>query len=307
MAKNVLPEQGMFDTYLIYTNPPEKLKKALSLTRLFFDLKRKKFDCLFYLSTRLRIQSQIERDLKFFRSTGITEIFGTDHLKKNNLNFENSRPLPMVEPEYRFLLDCLPFETGGQISGCDHDLALTGWEKNKAREWLGDKCGKDFENKKLIAVAPGSKWESKKWFEVRFVEVLRRLVYKYDVFPIIFGGKEDFLIGQSILSNFRKGANAAGELNIREAAAAIKYCKLYLGNDTGTMHLAAAAGTPCIGIFAAIDYPGRWYPFGEHNKIFRYQVECEGCHTPVCFNEHKCLEMISASEVFSACCEILDR
>ncbi len=139
-----------------------------------------------------------------------------------------------------------------------------------------------------------------------FVEVIQKLIKKYDVFPVIFGGREDFETGQKILANLKTGANAAGKLNIREGSAALGHCKLYLGNDTGTMHMAAAVGVPCVALFAAIDFPGRWYPFGENNKIFRNAVECEGCHTPDCFNDHKCLKMISAAKVFEACCGILD-
>ncbi len=85
----------------------------------------------------------------------------------------------------------------------------------------------------------------------------------------------------------------------------MKHAALYLGNDTGTMHMAAAAGVRCVAVFAAIDFPGRWYPFGDENKIFRVAVECEGCHTPDCFNKHQCLEMISVDEVFEACAAIL--
>jgi ADP-heptose:LPS heptosyltransferase len=82
---------------------------------------------------------------------------------------------------------------------------------------------------------------------------------------------------------------------------------LYLGNDTGTMHLAASVGTPCVAIFSALDLIGRWHPFGTENEVFRRSVECEGCFSPTCFNKNKCLDLISAGEVYEACVRILDR
>ena len=88
---------------------------------------------------------------------------------------------------------------------------------------------------------------------------------------------------------------------MRVAAAALGRCALYLGNDTGTMHLAAAVGTPCVAIFAAIDQANRWKPFGVHNALFRTRVECEVCLSPECFNDNICLRQINAEDVFEAC------
>ncbi|CAN5719451.1 glycosyltransferase family 9 protein [soil metagenome] len=305
MARNVLPERGLFDSFISYDNSAGRLIRIYEFAKLLLYLRSKKFDCLFYLSTRIRTDYQIKRDLKFFKTAGIGNIFGAKHLLKNSLNFDHPKPLPIVEPEYKFLLDCLPFETRPKTAKIKHSMALNENEKTKAFEWLKKNCGNDFAEKHLIAVAPGSKWDSKKWFEKDFTAVIQKLTQQYNVFPVIFGGKEDFETGQNILTNLKSGANAAGELNIRESSAALRHCRLYLGNDTGTMHLAAAVGVPCVALFAAIDFPGRWYPFGEHNKIFRHAVECEGCHTPDCFNNHKCLKLISSEKVFEACCRVL--
>ena len=306
MAKSVLPEHGLFDSFISYDNSAGKLAQAFSFSKLLVNLKSKKFDCLFYLSTRIRTDYQIKRDLKFFRTAGIKNIFGAEHLINNKLSFDQTRPLPVIEPEYEFLLDCLPMEIGSISANINHNLKLNEIEKNIAFEWLSKNCGKDFAKKKLIAVAPGSKWDSKKWFEDEFAIVLQKLIEKFEIFPVIFGGKEDFETGQRILTDLRNGSNAAGKLNIRQSSAALEHCRLYLGNDTGTMHMAAAVGVPCVALFAAIDFPGRWYPFGQKNEIFRHSVECEGCHTPVCFNEHKCLKMISSEKVFQACSRILE-
>lgn len=306
LARDVLPQKGLFDDYLVYENPQGKLNKLNSYGKLLLKLRKKKFDSVFYLSTRNRSISQINRDVKFFRAAGIKQIFGTDYLKNNRLEIEISEHLPKVGQEYKFLLNSLPTELFGQVTVENYSLELTEVEKNFADKWLADNCGVDFNKKLLVAVAPGSKWDSKTWFEPRFVNVVSKLIKEKNIFPIIFGGKEDFEKGQRILSNFDRGANAAGKLNIRQAAAALRQCVFYVGNDTGTMHLAAAVETPCVGIFAAIDYNGRWYPFGENNKVIRYTVECQGCHNPICFNNNKCLDLVSEDEVYQACCEIFD-
>ena len=307
MAQEILPQTGLFDNLLTYPSQAGKISSAVNYTKLFWNLKKEKFDCLYYLTTRNRTQNQIRRDLKFFRSAGIKKIFGTEYLAENFLDFEQPKPLPEVEAEYMFLLKSLPreiFKNDGKII---HDLLLTGDETEFAKDWLKKNCGHGYEQKDLIAVAPGSKWESKIWSEEKFIEVIRQMNSRKKIFPVIFGGREDREKGNRILKALNTGANAAGDLNIRQAAAALSKCRMYLGNDTGTMHLAATVGVPCVGIFAAIDFPGRWKPFGDKNRIFRFRVECEGCHTPDCFNNHKCLESVTVEEVLRTSLELLDK
>ena len=123
------------------------------------------------------------------------------------------------------------------------------------------------------------------------------------LFLFFFGGNDEVEVGDRLIKLLGKGANAAGQLNIRNAAAALERCRVFLGNDTGTTHLAASVKTPCVAIFAAIDWAGRWYPFGELNTVFREIVECEACHSPICFNDNKCLKLIEPEKVVQACFE----
>jgi ADP-heptose:LPS heptosyltransferase len=70
--------------------------------------------------------------------------------------------------------------------------------------------------------------------------------------------------------------------------------------------MAAAVGVPCVAIFSSRDYPGRWYPQGEGHRVFRSQIECEGCGLVECIEKQmECIKRISANEVLDACREIL--
>jgi heptosyltransferase-2 len=306
-AQGILPAKGLFDGWLSYPTQASKVRSILALAMLLFQIRREKFDTVVYLMTRNRQPSQIARDLKFFSLAGIKQVIGTKYLLKNHLPPEAVAPLPELIREYEFLLNSLAAD-GVEINADGHDpmeLLLSEAEKSYAADWLRTNCGEAFGTRNLIAVAPGSKWDSKIWDETKFTETLLRLITNKDSFPIIFGGPEDRDKGGRILKALGKGANAAGQLGIREATAALAYCSLYLGNDTGTMHMAAVAGTPSVAIFAAIDYPGRWHPFGENNVILRRKVPCEGCHAPECKFNRECLD-ISADEVYSACVKVLE-
>lgn len=307
LAQGVLPENGLFDNWMNYPVGLSKYQTLRMFTKLFLEIKRGSFDTLIYLMTRNRTMQQIKRDEQFFNFAGIKNIYGANYLKENLLNFEIEKPLPEIEPEMEFLIRSLVFD-GFPINNRENlkpELLLTLDEKKVAENWLKENGGNNLCGKRLVGVAPGSKWDSKVWAEDKFFKVVKKLINENQVFPVIFGGSEDRAKGNRLLEKWQIGANAAGELNIRQAAAALENCQLYLGNDTGTMHLAASVGIRCVGIFAAIDFSGRWFPYGENHKIFRRQVECEGCHTPFCFNQHKCLELIEVEEVYRACVEIL--
>jgi ADP-heptose:LPS heptosyltransferase len=252
--------------------------------------------------TRNRTTDQIARDTRFFRLAGVQELLGAEYLGRNLLPTPIPIPTPETVSETEFLLELLENEGVAARPDPIFDLALTGSETSSAYQWI-EKTGNSAA--KLIAVAPGSKWPSKVWSTERFYEVVSRLIREFDVTPIVFGGSEDRKSGERLIERWGRGTVAAGELNVRQSAALLTRCCLYLGNDTGAMHLAAAAGIPCVAIFAAVDWLGRWKPYGENHRTFRKHVECEGCHSPFCNNGNKCLDLIDVDEVYEACKSIM--
>jgi heptosyltransferase-3 len=93
----------------------------------------------------------------------------------------------------------------------------------------------------------------------------------------------------------------SSSLSPRESAAVIQQADIFLGVDSGPMHLAASVGTLCVSIFSARNLPGIWFPFGSaHENIFR-KTECFGCNLGVCtIEKKKCILSISVDEVVAA-------
>ncbi len=305
-AANVLPKEGLFDSWITYPSGISKFKQPLEMLRLVLQIRRLKPCGLFYLMPRIRSNYQIDRDVRFFKFAGVQRMFGVNFLRKNLLPAHSLTPVTDVESESDFFLSLLARE-GMEVAERDRQdsLLLSHDEIARGSGFLSKSTSPDLADSLKIAIAPGSKWESKVWDEGKYAVVVEKLVEEFNVFPIIFGGSEDKEKGDRLIDRWKRGANAAGVLGIREAAAALEHCHLYLGNDTGTMHLAAAVGTKCVSIFAAVDYPGRWYPAGGGHHIFRRSVECEGCQSANCFNKKLCLELIDPEEVFTACASIL--
>lgn len=303
---DVLPRNGIIDDCIEYSSELGLVGRSVEMFKLLLKLRRRKFDAVIYLLPRIRSDAQINRDIATFSIAGIKKILGIEYFRKNKLSYHIPKPTPIVETEADFLLNILSNE-GLLPKGFkpSTDLLLSTDEIAAARKVFAQQDGNLHNGQTLLAVAPGTKWESKVWDEINYFEVINRLIQNERCYPIIFGGSEDRDKGDRLLKQWKTGSNLAGLLNVRESAAMLMDCALYLGNDTGTMHLAGAVGTPCVAIFAAIDYRDRFLPFGKKNTVFRKSVECEGCGTPDCFNNHKCLRLVTIDEVYDACSKTL--
>ncbi len=296
VAESLLPKE-VYDEIISYSSYFEIFNRLLTGRR---------YDALFYLMNRNRSKLRIKRDKVFFGLVA-GKIYGMKYLEQHYLPMKPSFPLKEVESEYDYLLNCIYSEKISLPSRHElfPDLKLKEEEKARAIKWLNENCG-DWKRKRLIGVMVSSGWKSKNWAEKKFIEVLKKLVKERKIFPIIFGGKEDFEQGRRIVARIGTGAVVAGKLGARGDAALLGHCKLYLGTDTGTMHLAGAVGTRCVAIFSGVDYPGRWVPFGKGHKIIRKRVKCEGCFRVECpLRVHECLEQVSVEEVYEACVEVL--
>lgn len=307
-AQQVLPPGGLIDEWLSY--PSTDLKTdPLNLIPLLVRLRRLAFDTLVYLAPRIRKPEAIRRDLLFFRLAGIRNVIG--HLGFEPLPGKNGKgTLPKVEHEAdhllrRLSLSGVPTPPGGTAR---IDLDLTEAEVKHGHTWLADHVTGYPDKVMLVGFGPGSKWPSKIWPEEKFAALGRKLIGETQAVPVVFGAREDAPLARRMIQAWGRGVNAAGELTVREAAAALSRCALYVGNDTGTMHLAAAVEIPCVAIMAAIDWPGHWSPYGSGHIVLRRDVECEGCLLKVCFAEGmRCLREIEVEEVFSACKQVLER
>ena len=104
----------------------------------------------------------------------------------------------------------------------------------------------------VIALAPTANWDGKIWPPERFVEVFQTLAAEMPGARVaVFGGPgaDEARRAAPVLAALPGAINLVGELSLPEAAACLRRCKIFIGNDSGLMHLAAAASTPTLGLF----------------------------------------------------------
>ena len=104
----------------------------------------------------------------------------------------------------------------------------------------------------LIGLGPTANWSGKVWPAACFVELFRQLdACIPDALPVILAGPgaAERAMAAPVLAGLPEAIDLCGALSLPQAAACLARCALFVGNDSGLMHLAAAAGTPTLGLF----------------------------------------------------------
>jgi heptosyltransferase-2 len=153
----------------------------------------------------------------------------------------------------------------------------------------------------LIALAPGAAWEYRRWPADRFVAVGRWLQETYGARILILAGKAEEAVAGEIEKGLLPGrtVNLAGRTTIREMAAVLKSCRYFLGNDSGPMHVAVAAGVSVVGLFGPGDYV-RFRPWGPGHAVVHLGLTCNPCSENCLFSEARCIRGISVDQAKSA-------
>ena len=159
---------------------------------------------------------------------------------------------------------------------------------------------------KLVGINPGATFgPAKQWFPERYAELTDQIQEAFGAQIILFGGPGDSETGIKISEMMRHPPiNLSGKTDLGEAMALIKRCSLFITNDSGLMHVAAALHVPLIAIFGSTN-PTTTGPWSNKSRIIKIPAECSPCLKPECPEKHfHCMEQISVKMVFGVVKEI---
>ncbi len=150
----------------------------------------------------------------------------------------------------------------------------------------------------VLALHPGSGSPSKCWPPERFARIADWAIESLSAAVLLIAGPADEEAKDQTLSRMKGTPVLATNLTLPRLAALLERCTAFLGNDSGITHLAAAVGTPTVGLFGPTD-PRIWGPRGGHGAILHHETLCSPCddlHRKRC--RHRiCMERIAISEV----------
>jgi heptosyltransferase-2 len=197
---------------------------------------------------------------------------------------------------YKMLLEPL----GIPLSLTQPALYVSAEEQQTAKELLRS-LGIDPEKHVIIGINPGAAFGSAKcWLPERFKNVTDRLLKHPEYVVIYFGDAAGAPLVNAICQGMpERVLNLAGKTNLRELVALIQQCKVFLTNDSGPMHIAAALKTPLVALFGSTSDIKTGPSYGNA-KVIHKHVECSPCYKRVCPIDFRCMKRIEVDEVYQA-------
>lgn len=157
---------------------------------------------------------------------------------------------------------------------------------------------------RFAVVNPGASWDSKLWPTERFAEVCRYLGEQHDLPSIIvWAGEREREWAEQIVSGAREAARLAPRTSLQELIALVRQAHLFVGSDTGPMHIAAAAGTPCVALFGATR-PEDCGPYGMHHMALQVRYQA-GSRKQRRRATNEAMRLITVDHVCQACDHVL--
>ena len=155
-----------------------------------------------------------------------------------------------------------------------------------------------------VVLAPGAASPLKRWDVWKFRELAKRLRDDFSIPIVIVGTKGDEPEFNGVFSK-EEWVSLVGELSLMELGHLLKSARLFITNDSGPMHLAAAFGTPTLAIFGPTD-PEVYGPYGPTHRVVRLDLHCSPCMKGFCrIKTHECLKTLEVNQVYQTLCEML--
>jgi len=152
-----------------------------------------------------------------------------------------------------------------------------------------------------VVLAPGAAYGSAKcWLPERYAALADRLVEAFDAAVLLCGPPAEARLGEAIAARMRaKPVSLIGQTTLEEFLAVLASANLFIGNDSGAMHLAAGLGLPQVVIFGPTDETGTG-PLNPRARLVKRAVSCSPCFLRHCPVDHRCMTRIEVDEVWQA-------
>jgi len=156
-------------------------------------------------------------------------------------------------------------------------------------------------------IHPGAAYFTKRWNIAQFAGVARWLEAQHGIYSVVALGPGDRGIAAEVREAFGPQAPILDALSLHELIALLAGARIFVGNDSGPAHLAAAAGRPAVVIFGSSDSV-TWQPWQTPHRVVQNDFPCNPCRGDRCyaFDEPRCILSVTPEQVKEACQSLLD-
>lgn len=163
----------------------------------------------------------------------------------------------------------------------------------------------------VVGVSPGAAYGSaKRWLPERFAESAVKLAREFGGGVAVFGTRDERPLCEQVTALIAAqgvaARNFAGDTSLRQFIEMAAACRVFLTNDSGSMHIASALGVPTVAIFGATDHVATG-PTGPLARIVREPVECSPCLLRECPIDHCCMTRVPADRVVTEALRVASR
>ncbi len=279
-------------------------KKVVALVRLAWQLRQQRFDQVYILHWSPLFH-------RFFQLIGIPVRWG---FARDAHAQALTRSVPYVEG------GSAAHDVSQYIAAVSERHVVSGQPLRQPRIVLSD-AEKEAASMRIkhagytLVVAPGGGnnaklfMPQKRWPAKRFAELAERLILEERVSLCVVGDASEAALLEPLHQKYPEHVTMlAGALSLRETAAVIAVCRLFIGNDSGLFHIAGAVGTPPIVFFGPTSPHGKM-PLWLAHRLLYSQEPCSPCYkhgsAPPCPYDLKCMEHISVSQALAATTDLL--
>ena len=184
---------------------------------------------------------------------------------------------------------------GADVKGIDFPLSDLAREEQSVREKLADK---GLSEQEYVVFVPGARWETKEWPPEHYAALADKVTQDGTV-VVLAGGPDEKAKAAKILelAQTKKIIDLTGQTSLRELAALIKCCKVFISGDTGPLHFAAALKKPLIAMYGPTK-ADRTGPYGSDKAtVLVTPAACAGCLKKHCSDLH-CMGDITPEMVY---------
>ena len=287
-TKNILEGHQSIDEIIVFDKKNSE-KGFFSLIKFVKKIKEKKFDAVViphpsFKSGLISYLAAIPERIGFSNSAG--RFFFTDKVFFDKNKHQLERYLDLLK---HFGVEVWEEKTEIHIDGKDEKFADDILPKDKI----------------IFGINPGSVWATKRWPAEKYAELSDKILKELGGQIVIFGGPDDIEAAAKVEKNMKQRAiNIAGKTTIKHLAASIKRCRVFITNDSGPMHIAAAMNIPVVAIFGPTIKQFGFFPYSKNAVVIEKNVSCKPCspHGPSkCPEKYfECMNKITVDEVFDA-------
>ncbi len=265
--------------------------------KLIYELMREKYSYI----CDLHLQPRTILLTSFLRTSSKVITYHKESIQRYSLLFFKRRIFPLHHTIYRYLT---AIKFAGSVEElweeAKRNLVMPFFEEEVEELWEELKLKNIYPGKNIIFLAPGARWETKRW-PPEYYRKLAELLSNEGITVGIVGGTEDSHLAKEILKTVG-GYDFTG-IPPRKTILLLSYGKGLITNDSAHLHFGMLAGIPVIAIFGPTVPDFGFYPLGKKDIILETDLPCRPCSM---HGEKRCkrgdllcLKMITPEQVFT--------